>query len=63
MANRVSQETVEVLESPNANVRVSQEVVEVLDSPNANVRLSQEAIEVLFRASKFVPQVMPVRRV
>ena len=63
MANRLSQEVVEVLESPNATARLSQQVVEVLDSPNANVRLSQEVVEVLIRASTFVPQVMPVRRV
>jgi hypothetical protein len=49
--NRVSQEAVEALVSPNPLARVSQEAAEVLVRPEPRAEVSQEAVEVLLAPS------------
>lgn len=51
---RIGQQTVEVVESPNAKVRTYQNTVEVVQSPNAKIEIYQIAIEVVCQGEPVV---------
>lgn len=60
MADRVSQEAVEVLLTEASLARVSQEAVEVLLTEPSTALLSQMAVEVLYRAPATVDHVSQI---
>src|SRR5215831_10846537 len=47
MANRVSQEVVEIVYQANANLLVTQDVLEVVDAPSGSLLVTQDVLEVV----------------